>query len=492
MALKNLNWREIELLASEIKPLVENTQVQRIYQNHPQEISFQLRNPGQTVFLHFCTAPALPYFFLQGGKSARIPADSNCLAFRKYLTGKTLTQFQAQPGERLLHLKFNSITDELDVLMVLFPRKSNVLILQNQILIASFPAAKGHSVGTKFEILSAPQLPPGDRPTPLRYEPPAFDTAAPFTAIPAPQSFQSYLIQLANGEGLDESFRQLEKILRQRLHKEEAKLAHLLEDQTQGTQHYQFKQAGDLLSSNFHLLTKGDSQVQVENYYQNDQRIFIQLDPMLSPQENLNAKYKQAKRLKRKLQEANDRISVHQNACAQLTELYNLLTQNKASPDTITSIRKTLNLPLENLTKAKLPDRQTAPPKKSYFNEYQLTNGQSAWVAKSAADAEHLIKIAKSNDYWFHVADAQGAHVILPLVSKKVNIPGQCFIDAGLLAVYFSKQRNNGKVEVYKGKKSNLLKRKGLPPGKFIIQKCDVLLIQNDHERIQKILKTKQ
>jgi predicted ribosome quality control (RQC) complex YloA/Tae2 family protein len=75
------------------------------------------------------------------------------------------------------------------------------------------------------------------------------------------------------------------------------------------------------------------------------------------------------------------------------------------------------------------------------------------------------LKIAKGDDFWFHVAGYGGSHVVLKNPEKLVTPPRPSLLEAAQLAAYFSQARNAPKVEVHYTQKKFVSKPKGAKPG---------------------------
>ena len=94
------------------------------------------------------------------------------------------------------------------------------------------------------------------------------------------------------------------------------------------------------------------------------------------------------------------------------------------------------------------------------------SEGLSILVGKSSKDNDILtLRIAKSEDFWFHVAGYGGSHVVLKNPGKLAMPPSQSLLEAAQLAAYFSQARNAPKVEVHWTQKKFVSKPKGSKPG---------------------------
>ena len=99
-------------------------------------------------------------------------------------------------------------------------------------------------------------------------------------------------------------------------------------------------------------------------------------------------------------------------------------------------------------------------------------------VGKTDADNDRLsLRIAKSNDWWFHVRGMPGSHVILQ--AKSDEVPDRDTLKkAAAIAAYHSKARNGGVVAVSCTQARYVTKPKGAKPGTVSIRKESVLKVR--------------
>ena len=89
-------------------------------------------------------------------------------------------------------------------------------------------------------------------------------------------------------------------------------------------------------------------------------------------------------------------------------------------------------------------------------------------MGRSDADNDALsLKVAGPDDYWFHVRDYPGAHVVLK--GAGAEPPEEAIAAAGAIAAWHSGARGEGMVDVAYTRRKNVRKVKGGPPGKVLI-----------------------
>ena len=107
---------------------------------------------------------------------------------------------------------------------------------------------------------------------------------------------------------------------------------------------------------------------------------------------------------------------------------------------------------------------------------YISSDGYDIFVGKNNYQNEELtFKVASGNDWWFHTKGIPGSHVIVKS-NGQTDLPDRVFEEAGALAAYYSKGRENDKVEIDYIQKKNIKKVAGAAPG-FVIYHTNYSLV---------------
>lgn len=102
---------------------------------------------------------------------------------------------------------------------------------------------------------------------------------------------------------------------------------------------------------------------------------------------------------------------------------------------------------------------------------YTLDGGWVAWAGRTARDNDHLsLKVARNDDWWFHVKGMPGSHVVL-FVRDGVEPPRDVVKQAAAVAAWHSKQRAGGTVAVNATRARFVSKPRGAKPGLVSIRK---------------------
>ncbi len=106
---------------------------------------------------------------------------------------------------------------------------------------------------------------------------------------------------------------------------------------------------------------------------------------------------------------------------------------------------------------------------------YLSSDGYHMYVGKNNFQNEELtFKFAVGNDWWFHAKGIPGSHVVVK--TNGDELPDRAFEEAGRLAAYYSKGRENDKVEIDYLQKKNVKKPNGSKPG-FVVYYTNYSLV---------------
>ena len=94
-------------------------------------------------------------------------------------------------------------------------------------------------------------------------------------------------------------------------------------------------------------------------------------------------------------------------------------------------------------------------------------------VGKGGAENDTLtFKVADRHDFWLHVANVPGSHVVVRNPDLLSALPRTVLEQAAQLAVWYSKARGSrGKVEVHVCRVGEVSKPRGFPAGKVTLRR---------------------
>lgn len=196
---------------------------------------------------------------------------------------------------------------------------------------------------------------------------------------------------------------------------------------------------GELLTANIYKLKGGESEIEVDNYYDGS-IIKIKLDKNLSPSKNVENYFKKYNKQKRSLIALNPQKEQAESELNYLLGLVDFVSLAKTKND-LTPI-------LTELTEGGYVKRQQNRNKKEKFLPYVLyeIDGFKVKVGRSNIENEGVTFSGKPNDIWVHTKDYQSSHLLIECENK--TVPESVILKCAEICAYRSKARESGKVEV--------------------------------------------
>ena len=109
---------------------------------------------------------------------------------------------------------------------------------------------------------------------------------------------------------------------------------------------------------------------------------------------------------------------------------------------------------------------------------YELPGGWEVLAGKMDQDNDYLsLKMAKANDYWFHVKGLPGSHVVLRVPAGE-EPDNNTIKAAAAVAAWHSKKRESNQVAVSCTRGRYVTKPRGAKPGTVEIRKEKVLKVR--------------
>lgn len=232
---------------------------------------------------------------------------------------------------------------------------------------------------------------------------------------------------------------------------------------------------GELITSNLYRIhNKNIPSVELENYYNNNEKIKIPLDIKYSPAQNAKQYFKKYSKLKNAMEIVNQQkqetiedinymesIIYELNTCKTIEDVEEIYEEIAES----NLFSNKLNLK----KKKKIQKKKLTKNKSAHFNPLKyVIDGYTILVGRNNKENDYLTcKFAKKNDLWFHTKDTHGSHVILK-TNQNEFVSEEIIIEAAKLAVKHSKAKNSSHTPVDYCRVSNVKKPSNSKPG-FVI-----------------------
>ena len=242
---------------------------------------------------------------------------------------------------------------------------------------------------------------------------------------------------------------------------------------------------GDLVTANLHRMEKGQTEIEVQNFYDTEQKMIkIPLNLRMTPSENAQKFYKKYNKAKNALIEIRkQKIRTKR----EIEYLQGILTSIDHAQDLsdIEEIREELEE--QKIVKSKKKSKKKQPSAAKPLT-FQTTEGFTVLVGKNNKQNEKItFKIANKEDLWFHVKDQPGSHTVLLLDGKEPS--EDSILEAATLAAFYSKGQDATKVSVDYTQRKHVKSPKGAKPGMVIYDNFSTILVDALEENIKDIKK---
>ena len=297
--------------------------------------------------------------------------------------------------------------------------------------------------------------------------------------------FSSLLDAYFSGRELIESRRRRSKELvhgiktaRDRMAK---KLALQREELRRTADRDEIRKRAELLTANMYRVKKGDSKVEVEDYYSEGfPRVTIELDRLKTPQQNAAAMFKEYNKLKTAEAHLSQLIADGERRLDYLNSVLDETERAETEADLSEIRRELLETGYIKKQKGAKPDK-TKPNKPLRFVS---SDGFEILVGKNNRQNDELtLKTARRTDIWLHTKSVHGSHVIISCEGREV--PERTIAEAASLAVYYSQGRGGGKTAVDYTQVRFVKKPSGAMPGMVVYTDYSTIMAESDDKLIK-------
>lgn len=245
----------------------------------------------------------------------------------------------------------------------------------------------------------------------------------------------------------------------------------------------QFRQKGDLINANLHMLQKGDMLAEVIDYYAEDcPTVKIKLDPMLTPAQNAQKYYREYRRLQAAEQHLTELIRQGKDELAYIDTVLDALSRAETERE-LSEIREELAdvgiIKKRRYVQVKQPPR--LPPLR-----FVSDDGFTILVGRNNQQNDRLtLRDSKNYDVWLHTLNSPGSHTII--VSEGKQPPNRTIEQAAQLAAYHSSARQSGLVAVDYTLIKFVSKPRGAKPGMVIYTHQSTLYVHPDEALAERL-----
>lgn len=242
-----------------------------------------------------------------------------------------------------------------------------------------------------------------------------------------------------------------------------------------------YKIYGELITAFGYGLEPGADKLVAQNYYDDNREITIPLEKDLTAMENAKKYFDKYGKLKRTAEALENIVVETSEEISHLESIINAL-DIALTEDDLKEIK-------EELIQAGYIRRKASDKKAKYKSKpfhYISSDGYDMYVGKNNLQNEELtFKVANGGDWWFHSKTFPGSHVIVK--TNGDELPDRTFEEAARLAAYYSKGREQDKVEIDYIQRKHVKKVAGSKPGFVIYHTNYSMAIQPDIRGIESI-----
>jgi predicted ribosome quality control (RQC) complex YloA/Tae2 family protein len=244
------------------------------------------------------------------------------------------------------------------------------------------------------------------------------------------------------------------------------------------------REYGDIILANIVAIKPGDTWLEADNFYANSgagsgtsgETVRIELDPHKSPSTQAERYYEQYTKAKKGLADVRAEIESGQRELQKVEKKLEML------------LAETNPLVLAKLLKT--GGAKTGPAIAQDKKRPGLSFRRGDWliiVGRDAAENDALLRRhVKGGDLWLHARDFPGSYVFIKQRPGK-TFPLEILLDAGNLAIFYSKGRNNGEGDLFYTPVKYLRRAKNGPKGLVIPTQEKNLHIKVDENRLREL-----
>ncbi len=214
---------------------------------------------------------------------------------------------------------------------------------------------------------------------------------------------------------------------------------------------------GELILANIYKIKQGDSEVELDNYYDGT-TLKVALDQRLTPAKNSENYYKKYNKQKRTLtalapqkEQANNELNYYLSVLDEIAIAEDISDLHLIASE------------LEQVGVLKKQPVQKRKKQEEIVGNTYIVSGFIVKAGRNNIENDKLTFSAKSKDIWLHAKDYHSSHVIIESLGK--TVPEEVVKISAEICGYYSKARESGKVEIAYTEKKNVKKPTGAKLG---------------------------
>ncbi|MCU5687715.1 NFACT RNA binding domain-containing protein [Bacillus cereus] len=273
----------------------------------------------------------------------------------------------------------------------------------------------------------------------------------------------------------------LERFMQNEKNKNEKKLIKLEKTLQDAGKADKYQLFGELLTANMYALKKGDKDIEVINYYdENGGTVKIALDPLKTPSENTQRYFQKYQKAKNSIVVVEEQIEKTKEEILYFDSL--LQQMEAASSKDIEEIRE--ELAEEGYMRNRKTKNAKKKPTKPVLDKYVASDGTEIFVGKNNKQNDYLTtKFARRDEIWLHTKDIPGSHVVI----RSLEPAEETLLEAAKIAAYYSKAKESSSVPVDFTKIRHVKKPSGAKLGFVTYDNQQTVYVTPDADTVMKL-----
>ncbi len=265
------------------------------------------------------------------------------------------------------------------------------------------------------------------------------------------------------------------------------KIANQEGDLARSVDREKLRQYGDIITTNFYQMRKGQGVLRAQNYYDPAcAEVDIPLDPLLTPQQNAAKYYKDYKKAQKAEEMLTIQLEKNRGELDYLDSVLQMITLSEGDKD-LQEIRQEL---MDNGYLKQHKRKMTAKGRVKIVHakpmEFKSSAGLTILVGKNNSQNDRLtLKDADKRDLWLHAQKLHGSHVILKTGGEPPD--EQSLTEAAMLAAWFSQGKDSGQVPVDYTPVKVVKKPAGAKPGYVIYNTYRTVYVTPTEELVKRL-----
>lgn len=438
----SLNWKEIDAVIQELS--LEGCFIQNIVQPDFSRLFIEVFHDGGSRWLHICLKPRLTRLHWDRAPARSKQTHRFAELLRARLKGHRVEKVAQIGGERIVRIDARGAEGKLGIVIRLWSNAANILLLDEaDVILDAFYRRPGKNE-TSGSFWRNPSMnynaeTPAREAVQKNFEVREWSGKG-FASF---ESFVAFEYRKKEDELELSAIRErLERLIPQTEARLERKVTSLERQLSEGNKAERFKELGEMILGNKHLLSRGSEWLVADDWYNPGSSVKIELDPKLDPGANAERffqKFRKSRDARAYIEEDLSVARAKRSTFATIAEAITALTDLESA--------KRLSTELEPFFDNKGDEQKNEIDDKPGLSF--SVRGYPILVGRSSTESDQLLRrYVKGNDYWLHVRDRPGGYVFVK-VPKGKSIPLEILLDAATLAVWYSKVRGEPEVDLF-------------------------------------------